>query len=125
MMSAKLIVAYPQPKDVDDFEEVYQKGHVPMAIANLAGKTKIVATKVVPSPQGNAIELRIALRRRHYLRGHDLGLAGQVGDRHGNMPFLVHFFEIVDVLGLGIRNNQFCTHHMDSIIDSLARAIEL
>jgi uncharacterized protein (TIGR02118 family) len=50
--SVKLIVAYPQPKDLDAFEAVYQKEHVPMAIANLAGKTKMVATKVLQSPQG-------------------------------------------------------------------------
>ena len=49
MTSAKLIVAYPPPKDVDAFEAVYQKEHVPMAIANLDGKIKIVATKVVQS----------------------------------------------------------------------------
>jgi uncharacterized protein (TIGR02118 family) len=52
MTSSKLIVAYPQPKDVDAFEAVYEKEHVPMAIAKLAGKTKIVATKVLQSPQG-------------------------------------------------------------------------
>jgi uncharacterized protein (TIGR02118 family) len=52
MKSAKLIVAYPQPADVEAFEAVYQKEHVPMAIANLAGKTKMVATKVLQSPQG-------------------------------------------------------------------------
>ena len=54
MTSAKIIVAYPQPTDVDAFDEVYQKEHVPMAIAKLAGKTKIVATKVLPSAQGNS-----------------------------------------------------------------------
>jgi uncharacterized protein (TIGR02118 family) len=52
MESVKLIVAYPQPLDPDAFEKVYQQEHVPMAIANLAGKTKIVATKVLQSPQG-------------------------------------------------------------------------
>jgi len=52
MKSAKLIVAYPEPKDVQSFEAIYQKEHVPMAIANLVGKTKIVATKVLQSPQG-------------------------------------------------------------------------
>src|SRR6267378_2655148 len=52
MKSVKLIVAYPQPKDASAFERIYQKEHVPMAIANLAGKTKIVATKVLQSPQG-------------------------------------------------------------------------
>jgi uncharacterized protein (TIGR02118 family) len=52
MTSVKLIVAYPQPKDVEAFESVYEKEHVPMAVAKLAGKTKIVATKVLQSPQG-------------------------------------------------------------------------
>jgi hypothetical protein len=51
MGTTKLIVAYPGPKDVDAFEAVYQKEHVPMAIANLPGKTKIVATTVLQSPQ--------------------------------------------------------------------------
>jgi uncharacterized protein (TIGR02118 family) len=51
MKSAKLLVAYPEPKDVQSFEAIYQKEHVPMAIAKMVGKTKIVATKVLQSPQ--------------------------------------------------------------------------
>src|ERR1700739_197724 len=54
MKSVKLIVAYPQPKDASAFEKVYAQEHVPMAIANLHGKTKIVATKVVASQQGES-----------------------------------------------------------------------
>ena len=60
MTSAKLIVAYPQPKDVEAFEKVYQQEHVPMAIANLDGKTKIVATKVLQGPQGRPPFYRVA-----------------------------------------------------------------
>jgi uncharacterized protein (TIGR02118 family) len=52
MANAKLIVAYPQPKDAQAFDAVYEKEHVPMAVAKLTGKTKIVATKVLQSPQG-------------------------------------------------------------------------
>src|SRR5260370_41022898 len=52
MKSIKLIVAYPQPKDASAFEKVYQQEHVPLAIANLPGKTKMVATKILQSPQG-------------------------------------------------------------------------
>jgi uncharacterized protein (TIGR02118 family) len=59
MSTAKLIVAYPRPRDVEAFEAVYQKEHVPMAIANLDGKTKIVATTVLQSPQGNPPFYRI------------------------------------------------------------------
>lgn len=58
--SVKLIVLYPRPKDVDAFEQVYQKEHVPMAVSKLAGKTKLVATKVVASPQGVPPFYRIA-----------------------------------------------------------------
>lgn len=53
MKSVKLIVAYPQPKDVKEFDRVYREEHVPMAVARLAGKTKIVASKVLQSPQGD------------------------------------------------------------------------
>jgi uncharacterized protein (TIGR02118 family) len=60
MTSAKFIVAYPMPKDVEAFEAVYQKEHVPVAVASLTGKTKIVATKVLQSPQGNSPFYRIA-----------------------------------------------------------------
>jgi uncharacterized protein (TIGR02118 family) len=56
----KLIVVYPHPKDVDAFEKIYQDEHVPLAIAKLAGKTKIVATKILGSPQGTPPFYRIA-----------------------------------------------------------------
>ena len=60
MTSAKLIVAYPQPKDVEAFDTVYQNEHVPLAVAKLAGKTKIVSTKILQSPQGTPPFYRIA-----------------------------------------------------------------
>ena len=52
MTSTKLIVAYPQPKDAQAFDAVYQNEHVPLAVANLAGKAKIVSTRILQSPQG-------------------------------------------------------------------------
>jgi len=52
MADVKLVVVYPRPIDVDAFEKVYQNEHVPLAVSKLAGKTKIVATKVLGSPQG-------------------------------------------------------------------------
>ena len=52
MSSAKLIVAYPQPVDIDAFERLYVEEHVPLAIAKLEGKTRIVATKILGSPEG-------------------------------------------------------------------------
>jgi uncharacterized protein (TIGR02118 family) len=60
MAGVKLIVMYPQPKDVAAFEKLYQSEHVPMAVEKLKGKTKLVATKVTGSPQGAAPFYRIA-----------------------------------------------------------------
>jgi uncharacterized protein (TIGR02118 family) len=54
MKNVKLIVMYPRPKNIEAFEKVYQKEHVPMAVEKLAGKTKIVASEVLGSPQGAA-----------------------------------------------------------------------
>lgn len=60
MANVKLVVIYPQPKDIDAFEKVYQNEHVPLAVAKLGGKTKIVATKILGSPQGTPLFYRIA-----------------------------------------------------------------
>jgi uncharacterized protein (TIGR02118 family) len=60
MADVKLMVIYPRPKDVDVREKVYQDEHVPLAVAKLDGKTKIVATKILGSPQGTAPFYRIA-----------------------------------------------------------------
>ncbi|MGA8224158.1 MAG: EthD family reductase [Candidatus Acidiferrales bacterium] len=60
MANVKLVVMYPRPKDIDAFEKIYQNEHVPLAVARLEGKTKIVATKVLASPQGTPSFYRIA-----------------------------------------------------------------
>ena len=52
MPEAKLVVIYPRPTNIEAFEKIYLEEHVPMAVAKLAGKTKIVATKITSSPQG-------------------------------------------------------------------------
>jgi uncharacterized protein (TIGR02118 family) len=52
MPEAKLVVMYPRPTDIEAFEKIYLEEHVPMAVAKLVGKTKIVATKITSSPQG-------------------------------------------------------------------------
>ncbi|MEI8016166.1 MAG: EthD family reductase [Nitrospira sp.] len=61
MAGVKFIVIYPRPNDIDAFEKVYQVEHVPMAVEKLGGKTKtkIVATKVLASPQGTPPFYRI------------------------------------------------------------------
>src|SRR6266566_3892516 len=60
MADVKLVVIYPRPTDFDVFEKVYQEEHVPLAVAKLRGKTKIVATKVLGSPQGTPPFYRVA-----------------------------------------------------------------
>ena len=60
MANVKLIVIYPRPTDIDAFEKVYQNLQAPLAVAKLGGKTKIVATKVLASPQGTPPFYRIA-----------------------------------------------------------------
>src|ERR1700741_76471 len=60
MGHVKSVVMYPRPKDIDAFEKVYQNEHVPLAVAKLGGKTKIVATRVLGSPQGVPPFYRIA-----------------------------------------------------------------
>jgi uncharacterized protein (TIGR02118 family) len=59
-MAVKLVVMYPRPKDIDAFEFVYKNEHVPMAVENLGGKTKIVATRVLSSPLGTPAFHRVA-----------------------------------------------------------------
>ena len=51
-MTAKLVVMYPRPRDIEAFEKIYYEEHVPMAIAKLAGKTKMVGTRILGSQQG-------------------------------------------------------------------------
>jgi uncharacterized protein (TIGR02118 family) len=60
MGNVKLVVIYPRPTNVEAFENVYQNEHVPLAVAKLSGKTKIVATKILGSPQGTPPFYRIA-----------------------------------------------------------------
>lgn len=60
MANVKLVVIYPYPKEVDVFEKVYHDEHVPLAVAKLDGKTKIVATRVLGSPDGLPPFYRVA-----------------------------------------------------------------
>jgi len=60
MGDVKLIVIYPSSKNVGALEKIYQNEHVPLAVTKLVGKSKIVATKVLGSPQGTHPFYRIA-----------------------------------------------------------------
>jgi len=53
MKTAKLIVMYPHPTNLDTFEQRYANEHVPMAVEKLAGKTRFVASLITGSA-GNA-----------------------------------------------------------------------
>jgi uncharacterized protein (TIGR02118 family) len=55
MAGAKIVVLYPQPADVSEFERAYTQDHVPLVdSAKLPGLTKFVATKFVGTPSGEA-----------------------------------------------------------------------
>jgi uncharacterized protein (TIGR02118 family) len=55
MSSAKVIVLYPTPRDVNAFERVYTQEHVPMVTAqNFKGIQKFVASRVVGTADGTA-----------------------------------------------------------------------
>jgi uncharacterized protein (TIGR02118 family) len=60
MTTVKLIVAYPPPTDAETFEKVYNEEHVPLAVAKLDGKTRMVATRIIGSPQGAPMFYRVA-----------------------------------------------------------------
>jgi len=53
MSGAKIVVLYPQPKDEAAFEKAYLGQHIPMAVAKLDGKTKMVASKMMRGPDGS------------------------------------------------------------------------
>src|SRR5260370_33803387 len=59
MADAKLVVSFPRPTDIEAFEKIYLTEHVPMAVEKLVGKTKIVATGILASPQGTPPFYRI------------------------------------------------------------------
>ncbi|WP_020481422.1 EthD family reductase [Methylomonas sp. MK1] len=61
MKSAKLIVMYPVPTDLETFERRYADEHVPMAVEKLAGKTRFVASLIKSNADQSAAQFhRIA-----------------------------------------------------------------
>ena len=89
MKSVKLIVEYPQPKDASAFDKLYQQEHVPIAIAKLHGKTKMVATKILQSPQGEPQFYRVA--EVHFP---SMEVLLQCADSAGGKETLAHAVEI-------------------------------
>src|SRR5260370_26073000 len=60
MVKGMVVGIYPRARDVEACEKIYQENHVPLAVAKLVGKIKIVATKITSSPQGTPPFYRIA-----------------------------------------------------------------
>ena len=60
MAAAKIVVIYPRPHDEAAFEQAYKEVHLPMLESKLKGLSRVVATKVLRSPQGEARTYRIA-----------------------------------------------------------------
>lgn len=54
MAGAKLVVLYPAPRDVDEFERAYTEDHVPMVTAqNFEGIRRFVASRIVGTADGS------------------------------------------------------------------------
>ncbi len=55
MAEAKIIVMYPAPQDVGEFERAYRQEHAPMVTPQtFQGITKFVASKILGTPDGSA-----------------------------------------------------------------------
>ena len=54
MAGTKLVVLYPTPQDVNEFERAYTQDHLPMVTAqNFRGITKFVAAKILGTADGS------------------------------------------------------------------------
>jgi uncharacterized protein (TIGR02118 family) len=62
MAGAKIMVMYPAPKDLAEFERAYHDEHIPMAAAafGAAGAVKAVLSKAIGAPSGAPPFHRIA-----------------------------------------------------------------
>ena len=56
----KIVVIYPRPQDEAAFERDYKETHLPMVEDKIKGITRLVATKVHGSPQGETRTFRMA-----------------------------------------------------------------
>ncbi len=54
MAGTKIVVLYPQPKDVAAFEKAYLEEHMPLAAEKLLGTSKVVLSKTLSSPLGGS-----------------------------------------------------------------------
>jgi uncharacterized protein (TIGR02118 family) len=59
-VTSKVVVIYPRPQDEEAFEREYKNVHLPMLEDKLKGISRVVASRVLTSPQGEARTYRIA-----------------------------------------------------------------
>ncbi len=52
MPNTKLVVMYPYPSDVEEFENAYVNEHIPLAMEKIKGMTKFVATRILSTADG-------------------------------------------------------------------------
>lgn len=53
-MSVKLLVLYPTPADPEQFDQRYEREHLPMGKANLVGATGLASYRILASPAGKS-----------------------------------------------------------------------
>ncbi len=53
-MSVKLLVLYPTPTDPEQFDQRYEREHLPMGKANLRGATGLASYRILGSPAGKS-----------------------------------------------------------------------
>ena len=49
----KIVVIYPYPTDVEEFEDTYTNGHVPLAMEKIKGMSKFVASRIIATADGS------------------------------------------------------------------------
>ena len=54
MSETKLVVLYPTPTDVEEFDRVYTDEHVPMVNEKVPNLSRWTASKVMGTPTGDA-----------------------------------------------------------------------
>ena len=53
MPGVKIVVIYPYPTNVEEFENVYVNEHLPLAAKNFKGMSRFVGTKVLAATDGS------------------------------------------------------------------------
>ena len=53
-MSVKLLVLYPTPVDLEEFDRRYEKEHLPLGKKELVGATGLASHRILGSPAGKS-----------------------------------------------------------------------